>query len=283
MPAFISRNVGDVVAELLMSRSAFSGSLLVLEGDDDVKFWKARTPGHRECQFVIAGSKPTVSGAIAIADTLKQTGILGVVDDDYDSLLGLPIPSANLVRTETRDLETLLLFSFSFEKVIAEAGSMQKIHDLEQRECLSIREAFVSRSILFGQLRFLSARNHWAVSFDRLNPWKWTSLASWTFDREAVLREMCGQVPSITFEALEQELASLAQINPWLILHGKDCLDVLAIGLRSVIGNIQYSDRRIMQMLRLAFDTAMLRSTFLYSNVKAWETLNPGYRVLLDE
>lgn len=112
MPAFISRNVGDVVAELLMSRSAFSGSLLVLEGDDDVKFWKARTPGHRECQFVIAGSKPTVSGAVAIADTLKQTGILGVVDDDYDSLLELPIPSANLVRTETRDLETLLLSSF---------------------------------------------------------------------------------------------------------------------------------------------------------------------------
>ena len=70
---------------------------------------------------------------------------------------------------------------------------------------------------------------------------------------------------------------------PWLILHGKDCLDVLAIGLRSVIGNSQYSDKRIMQMLRLAFDTAMFRGTFLYSNVKAWETSNPGFLVLLDE
>ncbi len=283
MPPFISRTVGDVVAEMLMSRSAFSGSLLVLEGDDDVRFWRARAPGHSECQFVLAGSKPTVSGAVVRADTLKQDGILGVIDDDCDSLLGLVMPSANLIRTETRDLETLLLFSFAFEKVLGEAGDSQKIQVLEQKEGWGIRDAFVSRALPFGQLRFLSARNRWAVSFDRLNPWKWANVASWTFDRAAILQEICNQVSAMTETALEQELAPLAEIRPWSILHGKDCLDVLAIGLRSAIGNIQHSDKRIMQMLRLAFDGAMLRGTLLYSNIKAWETSNPRYRVLLDE
>jgi len=280
---FITRNVGDVVSEILMSRSAFSGSLLVLEGDDDTRFWRARAPGHSECQFVLAGSKPTVVGAVVTADLQKLDGILGVVDDDCDSLLGLPLRSTNIIRTDTRDLETLLLFSFAFEKLLAEVGDSQKIRTLETNENRSIRDAFVARALLFGQLRFLSLSNNWLIAFDHLSPWKFANIPSWTFDRAAILREICKQVPTKTEIDLGQELASLELISPWSILHGKDCLDILSIGLRSAIGNTQLKDKNILQMLRLAFDNAMLRDTFLYSNVKAWESSNPRYRVLLDE
>ncbi len=57
MTVFISRTVGDVVAEMLMSRSAFAGTLLVLEGDEDIKFLKARTASLAACQVVQAGGK----------------------------------------------------------------------------------------------------------------------------------------------------------------------------------------------------------------------------------
>src|SRR5574337_1707452 len=88
MTVFVSRTVGDVVSEILMSRSAFSGSFLVLEGDEDVKFWELRA-ARNECQFVLTGSKVTVVGAVLQSVNLKQIGLLGIVDDDYDSLLGL--------------------------------------------------------------------------------------------------------------------------------------------------------------------------------------------------
>jgi hypothetical protein len=206
-----------------------------------------------------------------------------VIDDDYDSLLGIPLPSTNVVRTETRDLETLLLFCLSFEKVLAEAGDGNKILALEQREGRSIRDAFVSRALVFGQLRFLNTRNNWAVACDRLNPWKWADIPSWSLNRQAILNEVCTQVDSMTEALLETELAQLNTYSPWSILHGKDCFDVLAIGLRSAIGNNQYSDKWIMQMLRLAFDNTMLRGTHLYSNIKNWETSNPAHKLLLED
>lgn len=283
MSVFASRTIGDVVAEILMSRSAFAGSLLILEGDDDIRFWRPRSRGHRECQFVLAGSKSTVLGAIAALEVKNQTGILGVIDDDCDSLLGIPLPSANVVRTETRDIETLLLFNNSFEKVLGEAGDLNKIEALEQREGVCIRDAFISRAVIFGQLRFLNSRNNWTVAFDRLSPWKWADIPSWTFNRTALIQAACDQIPQMTEDMLEAEIAQLHRYSPLSILHGKDCLDVLAIGLRSVIGNHQYSDKRIMQMLRLAFDKTMLRDTRLYSNIKGWETSNPGYKVLIDD
>ena len=282
MTVFVSRTIGDVVAEILMSRSAFSGSLLVLEGDDDIKFWRPRSLGHKDCQFVLAGSKPTVLGAVVKLDKTNQMGILGIVDDDCDSLLGRPLPSVNLIRTETRDLETLLLKN-SFEKILCETGDPNKIQALEQIEGVRIRDAFASRALIFGQLRFLSYRNNWTVSFDRLSPWKYANITSWHFNRSAILQEICNQVPSLTSSQLETELAQLKQYDSWSILHGKDCLDVLAIGLRSSIGNNQYSGKLLAQMLRLACDSLMLCGSFLYSNIRTWESLNPKYKVLPNE
>ncbi len=164
--------------EMLMSRTAFNGSLLVLEGDDDICFWKPRAVSLSECQFVLAGSKPTVVNAVIQLDSLSHTGVLGVVDDDYDSLLGWPVRSTNLVRTETRDMETLMLSTRAFERLLDELGDAKKIQALEQREGRSIRDAFVARALVFGQLRYLSAAQQWNVAFDRLKPPRFADLAS---------------------------------------------------------------------------------------------------------
>lgn len=279
MTVFVSRTVGDVVSEILMSRSAFSGSFLVLEGDEDVKFWELRA-ARNECQFVLAGSKVTVVGAVLKSVNLKQIGLLGIVDDDYDSLLGLSNHSVHLIRTETRDMETLLLSSPALDKVLTELGDTGKIRELEQREGKSIRDALVSRALIFGRLRLLSALNKWTIPFDALSPFKFADVASWSFDRAAILREITDRIHGITCAMLESQLANITAIPLWSVLHGKDTLSVLAIGLRSAIGNQQHPRERIMQMLRLAFDDRLFHDTLLYEAVKAWEAANSPYRVL---
>lgn len=280
MTAFVTRTVGDVVAEILMSRVAFAGSLLVLEGDDDARFWRTRTLGSSDCQFVLGGSKRTVTEAVLALEGGKQNGILGIVDDDYDSLMGRPIPSVNLIRTETRDMETLMLGSEAFNRVLGELGDAAKIDILEQREGRSIHEAFISRALLFGQLRYLNAAHNWNVAFK--SPWRFADVASWSFNRTVILQEVADQIHGLTTADLEGHLANVPVANPWLVLHGKDSLDVLAIGFRAAIGNQQHPLERILQMLRLAFDNLMFRATQLYSAVKRWESANPPYRLIPD-
>jgi hypothetical protein len=280
MTVFVSRTVGDVISEILMSRTAFGGSFLVVEGDDDIRFWKPRAAPRSICQFVLAGSKPTAVNAVIGAGGLKQTGILGVIDDDCDSLLGRTVPSVNVIRTETRDLETLLLSTQALERILGELGDAAKIYALEQREGRSIRDAFVSRALVFGQLRYLSTAQNWNVSFDGLSPWRFANVASWTFDEVALLHEYAKQVTSATIPDIEAHLRSIAVGDPWSILHGKDTLNVLAVGVRSCIGSQQHPIERLLQMLRLAFDGALFHATQLYASVKKWESLNAPYRIV---
>lgn len=280
MTTFVTRTIGDVVSEILMSRSAFGGSFLVLEGDTDIKFWKTRVVARNHCQFVLAGSKPTVIDAVIRANGLKQSGILGIVDDDFDSLLGRVVPSVNVIRTDTRDLETLMLSSIVFNRILNELADGSKVYSLERNEKRDICEAFVARSLIFGQLRWLSAMHNWNVAFDRLSPWKFADVHAWSFDTEAILQDFRKQVHGLSPANLEGYLASLPAANPWCVLHGKDSLNVLAIGLRNAIGNYQHPAERIMQMLRLAYDQLLLGATQLYSNIKAWEKANAPYRIV---
>jgi hypothetical protein len=153
MTGFATRTVGDVVAEMLMSRTTTSGSLLVIEGSDDIKFWKTRIAAYPTCQLIQGGSKATVIGAVIKAESLHIPGVLGVVDDDHDSLVGRSLPSANLIHTGMCDIETLLLNSDALDHVVAELGDGSKIAALQAKEGMSIRDILVARSLIFGQLR----------------------------------------------------------------------------------------------------------------------------------
>ena len=280
MPAFISRNVGDVVAEMLMSRSAFGGSLLVLEGDEDAKFWKTRITGPAACQLVLAGNKRTAIGSVVKISALNQTGILAIIDGDYDSVLGLPLPFANIIRTETCDIEALMLRSTALEILLGELGDDTKISQIERMEGRTIREAFLSRALIFGQLRYLNTLNNWNISFEKMSPYRFVDPSTWEIERAAILQEICRQVPGLLMAELGNHLASVQAHDPWSVLHGKDSLSILAVGLRGAIGNCQHPIDRLSLMLRLAFNGAMFQGTSLHSNVRTWETSNPPFKVL---
>lgn len=280
MSAFVSRTIGDVVAEMLMTRSVFGGSLLVLEGDDDAKFWKARSRGKAACQVVLAGGKRTAIGALVKIYGLSQVGIIAIVDDDYDSLLGRSLPLPHIIPTETCDIEALMLKSTALESIVFELGDETKISLIERTEGRTIREAITSRALIFGQLRYLNVLNSWNVSFEKMSPFRFVDIATWGFERAAILGEVCRQVPGLMMEDLESQLASRRDCDPWAVLHGKDSLSVIAAGLRSAIGNDAHPIDRLSQMLRLAFDKTIFQGTALYSNVRAWEDDNLPFKVL---
>lgn len=282
MTAFVTRTIADVIAEIIMSRTGFAGSLLVLEGVEDVKFWKSRVTGYSECQLIQAGGKTTVVGAVVKADQLNVPGVLGIVDNDCDSLLSRSLPSINLIHTEARDIETLMLSTRAFEDVIAELGDDKKIEVLERSEGKTIRDIFISRALIFGQLRYLNSLHNWNVSFATIKPQRFAVPSSWSFDISGMVQEFLRQIPAVSEQDLKAQLANILIENPWSILHGKDSLNVLAIGLRAVIGDCQHSQESISLMLRLAFNSLLFKNTTLYLSVKCWESNNCPYRIVAE-
>ena len=279
MQPFVTRTVGDVVSEILMCRTAFHGSFLVLEGDRDSKFFSRRVAKDHS-QIVIAGGKTTVCGAVLRAYHIGQAGILGAIDDDYDSICGLPIGSAHIVRTDARDIESLLLRSPALELVIRELGAHAKIAAFEIAEGVTVREALVRRGLIFGKLRLLDKQNGWKFQFDDLSPWRFADEHNWTIDESAVIAYVSTQL-KLAPTALTTFLAAISIPDPFVILHGRDTANILAMGLRRKLGNHQHPVERVCQMLRLAFDDAMAAACSLFQQIRSWEAANAPYRVLI--
>jgi hypothetical protein len=278
MASFVTRTIGDVVAEFVMTRTTFDGSLLVLEGDSDSKFWVPRID-RQHCQVVIAGGKPTVEGAVIRANEIPLAGILGIVDDDYDSPCAIAPVSQNVLRTDSRDVETMLLKSSALDKLIAEICDEAKVAAFRAAEGTSVRDALVARSLPFGKLRWLDRLKGWKFDFEKLSPFRFADTANWSIDEGAVLATVAADV-GLTVAELSAALAQLSVTDPYTVLHGKDTTAVLAIGLRSRLANQQHPAERVCQMLRLAYDDTLANATDLFGRVRAWETNNAPFRVL---
>jgi len=173
----------------------------------------------------------------------------------------------------------MLLKSIALEKLLIELSDPTKIGAFQAAEAGPVREALLRRSLLFGKLRWLSKRNGWNFDFDQLSPFRFGDTVNWTVDEPAVLAFLANAV-GMTAPQLATNLAALNVVDPYKVIHGKDTLAVLAMGLRSKLGNNQHPVERLCQMLRLAFDNSLANATLLLQGIRAWETNNSPYRVL---
>ncbi|MEM9543671.1 MAG: DUF4435 domain-containing protein, partial [Cyanobacteria bacterium P01_E01_bin.42] len=140
-----------------MQRSSFSGTFLLVESGSDKKFYD-RFIDKSVCELRCFHGKEQV---IAILDTLETrnvTGILAIVDADFDRIALSCHHSPNLLRTDSHDLETMLIESPALGKVIAEFGSEEKIDKCDRE----VRTILLEAGIAIGYLR-------WISQCDRLN------------------------------------------------------------------------------------------------------------------
>ena len=140
-----------LVNEIKMHRTSHNGSFLIVEGNDDVRFWTPRH--HADCELVDGEGKQNVIGGIQRLDSTNFAGVLGIVDSDYDTLNGTSIESENLLATDAHDLECLLCRSSALDKVLAEYGSRPKIERFENEAGADVRTGLLERALIFGRLR----------------------------------------------------------------------------------------------------------------------------------
>jgi len=167
-PSSWARDTDIIENEVIMHRQTHRGSFLLLEGEDDHRFWDRRV--SQGCELVIGDGKQNVEGAVRRLDTRRFSGALGIVDADFDRLQDRALPSPNLLATDAHDLECVLLRSPALDGVLAEYGDRAKIRRFEATQGGTVRDALLARGLIFGRLRWLALRRGWNLPFDELGP-----------------------------------------------------------------------------------------------------------------
>ena len=272
------KSPGMLVAEIKMSRMSHDGAFLLLEGKDDIRFWRSQR--HSNCELVDGEGKPNVVEAIRQIDTARITGALGIVDSDYDFPTSPRAESDNLLYTDAHDLECLLCRSSALDKVLAEHGDAAKIQRFEQ-EGIDVRTALLERALVFGRLRW-AARAQPAIALHGIAAPRFVDEKTWTVDGERLICETVSDADARA--AIKMRLAQLPDADPWYVAHGHDMVEILRTGIRRVLGDLPAHTKAkdIAALLRAGMSPEALRKTGLGAGVYSWQAANRPYSVLAD-
>ena len=244
-----------------------------------------RFTASTSCKIIVAGSKDNVCEVIDVLITDNMPGVLGLVDADFDRATELDrTKSSSIVSPEYHDLEVMLLCSRALSRVLLELGSENKLSGFSG----DVLDALVERSLPLGVLRLLSIREELGLKFQGLNYGRWIVRNSfdWSVARmiEAVTNN--SQRPELLSDDIERsinaEIAN-AQENFREICCGTDMVEVLAIGLRGVLGNNSASEvdgDRLRTALRLAYTESDFESSGLRQAIVQWQGQPDGRRIL---
>ena len=271
-----------------LRRSSFSGAFLLVEGRSDKIFYE-RFVDKVACEVVTVSGKPSSKlRVIAVLEILEKSsfqGILAIVDADFDRLETSAHNSANLLRTDTHDLETMLLKSFALDKVIAEFGSEDKINKFGR----DVRTALLEAGMSLGYLLWISQSEKLNLAFEDITFSRFIDEQTLQIDELKMIQEVKNksQAFSLKSEDIQQRLTiqKSSSHDPWQVCCGHDLVEILSLGLRKAIGSNKTTDvepNSLERNLRLAYEEAYFRKTQLYLDIRAWERNNQPFKVLRD-
>lgn len=271
----IAKSPGVILAEITMTRTNYRGAFVLVEGDDDSRFWRARLPAPRARVVICMGRTNLLDVA---GRTLVMRDIVGIYDKDLDALFGLRHHPTKLAATDENDLELTLLQSPALGRVLDELADGARLASFELQAGASVIEHLQATSYEFGCLRYLNRLRSWGVCFDELSPYRFVSRQTWQLDRTGLQAAFCA-LAGITAGTLQGELVNCPQRQVWNLSQGHDTLRILAQGLKCVIGVRGNCDEQdVLRALRLTHRPEELAITQLWSDLRQMEA-NLGLQI----
>ncbi|MBN3899308.1 MAG: DUF4435 domain-containing protein [Nostoc sp. NOS(2021)] len=281
--------VDRVANQIRLRRSTYTGNFLLVEGSSDTNFYK-RFVDQLVCELVETSGKPSSKQrAIDILQILEKSnfqGVLAIVDADFDRLETLLYTSPNLLRTDSHDLETMLINSPAFNKVLSEFGSEEKIGKFNR----DVRLVLLENGMSIGYLLWISKCDGLNLTFEGIIFSKFIDEQTLQIDEVKLIQEVKNksQAFSLKDEDLRQQLNSQKSNNhdPWQICCGHNLVEILSFSLRRVLGSNKAADvepNSLERSLRLAYEEIYFRQTQLYLDIRIWESNNQPFRVLRND
>nr|WP_199331273.1 DUF4435 domain-containing protein [Calothrix sp. FACHB-1219] len=281
--------VDRVANQIRLRRSTYSGTFLLVEGSSDKTFYE-RFVDKLACTLVTTSGNPSSKQrAIEILEILAKSnfqGVLAIVDADFDRLQNVAYNHPHLLRTDSHDLETMLIQSPALEKVVAEFGSEDKISHFNR----DIREVLFSLGASVGYLRYISQSDKLNLTFEGITFSRFIDEKTWQFNELRLIQEIKNKSQAFYLkdEEIQKRLISEKSNNYDYsqVCCGHDLVEILSVGLRKVIGTNKAADieaNSLERNLRLAYETVYFCKTQLYSEIRLWETNNQPFKVLQND
>ena len=277
-----SRRPVAIATTIRLKRSGHKGCFLVVEGRNDRLFFE-QLIDRAECHIEVAEGKENVVKVIRSLDDDNFSGVIGIIDADFDRIEGHEWESRNLVLLETHDLETLLIQSPALDRVLIEFGSYDKI----KRFGHDIRSVLIASALPIGCLRLYSQRAGLDLTFQGLNYTSCVNLDSLAIDRQSLIQEVKNrsQRPELSSDELGRAIRYIehSRQDPWQVCSGDDLISILSIGLRKALGTNptkRVRNEELCRSLRLGYEASHFANSQLIEELQSWTERNPGFRIL---
>lgn len=277
----------DVANEVIMSRSAFSGTILLVEGSQDVCCFE-RFVGEQKCKILPTQGKSNAIEAVEHLEQMCLEGFLAIIDSDFWHIDNVKSPSKNILLTDVHDLELMIINSRAFSVFLAEYASNNKIKTFLKRHSNGdLRLVLLDCCFPIGLLRWVSDRENLGLNFDGLNYAKCVDKASLKVLIDKLIQIVLSltKKKSLKTENIRTKLDENLNSGPYDLFQvccGHDFTAILAIGLRKAIGSKESkiaNQKNIEKILRLSYDSRDFERTSLYEDSKKWESSNVPYEV----
>ncbi|WP_421557991.1 DUF4435 domain-containing protein [Pseudomonas canadensis] len=241
----------------------------LLEGVTDIKFFKPRI--EQSTTLIECNGKYKLIEVIKRLNsvkTLQNIVVMGLVDNDYDWLTGFRLPE-NVVSTEPRDLEGVLLRANCIDNVLAEYANATAVNHFIKVNG-PIVDAILKRAMIFGKIRAVNSLTTKA-SLKEFKPIQFFNKENWTYDEDRALTRAVKLGVCTSIDELQAAISKLPDASPWHYVRGHDAVDILCGGLLSVLGGrkgVCIAD--IEPILRQSFSYEDYIRTDIYGASKLW-------------
>ncbi|PEF47021.1 hypothetical protein CON22_09260 [Bacillus cereus] len=279
---------GRKVSEFQLKRNFHpTKSIVFVEGKSDEEFFQ-KIFSVKSCRFIQCEGKDNVKDVVRSLNGRKQKGFLGVVDKDFDKILGRELCIDNLFYTDTHDVETMIVASsFSLENAIRIYFDLDKYEAFLNRVNKSLNEIVFECVKYIGILRLISADENINLNFQELE-YELFLDDSLNVD----LSQLCEHViqkseAGVDKDWLLDKLISHVE-EQYDIFHlacGHDFAGIIVYSLQTIFGSqkgIALKQSKLEELFRVTYNAEEFKETQLYIRFREWEEENKPFNLFDD-
>jgi len=253
-----------------------------------------------KCLVITAFGKNNAIQALQILLTDNTPGVMGLIDDDFDSLEGRNLRSANLTVSDTHDLETLLFVASSLDKFLNTLLLPEKREYLVVL-CENVRKKLIELGSPIGFVRWLFKKENMLIDFRSVSFRAFIDHRRLTVDLDSCVEEILSRNGGcrLSKQDIQIRLHKLIKTAPypWSLCQGHDLVKILLLIMPQLLSAYSPSNRdearmyidqiqqkipteaRITEQLIMCYEQDEFRKTNIYTDIKKWENRNSPYKL----
>lgn len=278
-----------IVNSIRMDKS-FNGVNLIVEGENDVKIYKMIMKAE-VVRIIRAFGKEKVKMVLNSLNDEKEHKVIGIVDSDFDNILGDSDNIDGLFKTDYHDIETTIFNSTALEKML---NVVCNEHRLKEFECLkkqSLKEVVIDISKHIGKLKLINQEQKLQMQF------KPKDKDGKTIKYKKIVSEKNGdflgleklietainygenRTKGIDVNKLKRDFVNkdISEYNVLDIINGHDISNILYIIIKSILkstSTLLKDYTCIESSLILAYNTEEFLESNLYNELIKWQSKN---------